>query len=41
MEDTWDVMERELGEPKFITSISTSNEWANLRNVVAQGVYNS
>lgn len=41
MEDTWDVVEGELGEQEFITSISTTNEWTNFRNVLAQEMYNS
>jgi hypothetical protein len=41
MEASYDVMEEENGEPEFFTSISTSNEWTNFRNNLAQGMYNS
>ena len=40
MQETLQGMEGELGQPEFITSISTSNEWTNFRNVLAQDMYN-
>lgn len=40
MQETLEGMEGELGQPEFITSISTSNEWTNFRNVLAQDMYN-
>ena len=41
MEDPWDVVQGELGEPEFITHISVTNQWTNFRNVLAQEMYNS
>jgi len=41
MEASYDVMEGELGEPEFITSISASNEWTNFCNNIAHGMYDS
>ena len=38
MEASYDVMEGELGEPEFITSISASNEWTNFCNNTAHGM---
>lgn len=40
IQETLEGMEGELGQPEFITSISTSNEWTNFRNVLAQDMYN-
>jgi len=38
---SFEVMEGEISEPEFITAVSTSNEWTNFHNSLAQGVYNS
>ena len=39
MQETLETMEGELGQLEFITSLSTSNEQTNFRNVLAQGMY--
>lgn len=36
-----DILEGELAEPEFISAISTSDDWTNFRNTLAQGMYNS
>ena len=40
IQETLEDMEEELEQPEFITSISTSTEWTNFRNELAQGMYN-
>ena len=35
------IIEGEVSEPEFITCVSTSNEWTNFRDVLAQGLYNN
>ena len=40
-ETSFEGMEEEISEPEFITTISTSNEWTNFCNSLAQGMYNS
>jgi len=36
-----EITEAEVSEPEFITCVSTSNEWTNFRDVLAQGLYNN
>ena len=36
-----EIIEGEVSEPEFITSVSASNEWTNFRDVLAQGLYNN
>ena len=36
-----EIIEGEVSEPEFITCVSTSNEWTNFRDVLAQGLYNN
>jgi hypothetical protein len=36
-----EITEGEVSEPEFITCVSTSNEWTNFRDVLAQGLYNN
>ncbi len=36
-----DILKGELAEPEFISAISTSDDWTNFRNTLAQGMYNS
>ncbi|KAL6877204.1 hypothetical protein ACP4OV_012875 [Aristida adscensionis] len=40
-ETSMEITEGEIGEPEFITGVTTSNEWSNFRDVLAQGMYNS
>ncbi|KAI5018835.1 hypothetical protein ZWY2020_043723 [Hordeum vulgare] len=40
MQETLEDMDGEVDQPEFITSISTSNEWTNFRNGLAQSMYN-
>ncbi|ONM33436.1 hypothetical protein ZEAMMB73_Zm00001d041649 [Zea mays] len=40
MDASFEVMDGEISEPEFITGVSTSNEWTDFRNNLAQGMYN-
>ena len=41
LDSSMEITEGEVGEPEFITCVSTSNEWTNFRDVLAQGLYNT
>jgi hypothetical protein len=40
MDASFEVMDGEISEPEFITGVSTSNEWTDFHNNLAQGMYN-